>query len=87
MKISKALKILGALALTAWVARKAVVSAAEWQRGDRMREMSNEGPLSRELPRILGESIAAEGPFVGELAKFAMKFPQEVARYIRAESM
>jgi len=87
MKLSKVVKGLAVAAAAAWIARKVVISAAEWQREDRMRAMSNEGPLSRELPRMLGESLAAEGPFLGELAKFAMKFPAEVARYIRAEQM
>ena len=87
MKMSKTIKILAGLAAAAWVARKAAMSATEWQRGDRMRAMSDETPLSREIPRLLGLSLAAEGPFFSELAKFATKFPQEVARYIRAKRM
>jgi hypothetical protein len=87
MKISKVFKVIAVMAAAGFVAHKAFISAQEWQREDRMREMSGEGPLAQDIPSILGQSIAAEGQFFSELAKFAMKFPAEVARYIRAESM
>ena len=76
-----------ALAAAAFAARLAILTAMEWRRENKMREMSDEGPLGPEVPGLLLESLVAERAFVVELGKFLIKFPIEMARYFKAESM
>lgn len=76
-----------ALAIAGYMVRMGILTAFEWRREDKMRAMSDEGPLSREIPKLLAQTLIEERVFVRELAMLVMKFPLEMARYLRAESM
>jgi hypothetical protein len=52
-----------------------------------MRAMSDEGPLSKEIPWLMSRTMLEEREFVRELAKLVVKFPVEMARYLKSESM
>ncbi|HET7814252.1 MAG TPA: hypothetical protein VFL13_07745 [Candidatus Baltobacteraceae bacterium] len=78
-----------ALVLTAgaYAARMTAKMLGEWARYERIREMSDEGPLLEEMPKIAGETLLQERAFARELISFTFKFPVEIARYLRMESM
>lgn len=76
-----------ALAVAAYVARMGILTAFEWQRENKMRAMSDEGPLSKEFPWLFSRTLLEEREFVRELVRFAVKFPVEMARYLKSESM
>lgn len=75
------------VAAAVYTARKVAKIAAEWIRTDAIRAMSDEGPLMAEMPQLAAEAVYAERDFVVELGKFATKFPIEIVRYVKAESM
>jgi hypothetical protein len=87
MKLGKILT--GALALAAlgYVARIVILSAADWQRYDKIREMSNEGPFAAELPAIAAETARKQSATAREFAAFMTHAPYEFARYLRALSL
>ena len=87
MKSKSLLKGAIALAIAAYAARLAVLIAADWQRMDRIRAMSDEGPLSQELPRLTSQTISEERETVKDFLQLAWNAPYELARYLRAESM
>jgi len=78
-----------ALALTAaaYIARGTAKTLAEWARYEKIREMSDEGPLTQEFPELVAQTIRREGDFLRELATFALRFPYELYRYLRMESL
>jgi hypothetical protein len=70
-----------------FIAKKVIQSIPEWMREDRMREMSDEGPLIRVLPAALGQALYDEREFLRELVKLVVIFPVEIAKYLKSESM
>lgn len=87
MKLGKV--VTGALALAAlgYVARLVILSAADWQRYDKLRAMSDEGPFAAELPAVAAETARKQGATARELADFVTNAPYEFARYLRAQSL
>jgi hypothetical protein len=83
----KLLKTVVTLVVIVYAAKLAFETAGEWQREDRMRAMSDEGPLLNDLPEIARQVLVQEGAFVRELAMFSVKFPLEIARYLKIEPM
>jgi hypothetical protein len=82
----KLVKTVVTLVVIGYATKLAIEIAGDWQREDRMRAMSNEEPLINDLPQILAQALVREGAFVRELAAFSVKFPLEVARYLKIES-
>lgn len=76
-----------ALAAAGYAARIGILTAFEWRRENKMRAMSDEGPLSKEIPWLMSRTLLEEREFVRELGNFVVKFPKEMARYLKAESM
>lgn len=76
-----------AVAIAGYVARMGILTAFEWQRENKMRAMSDEGPLSKELPWLMSRTLLEEREFVRELALLFVKFPVELARYLKSESL
>ena len=76
-----------ALAAAAYVARFSAKLLAELARYERIREMSDEGSLWGEVPKIAGETIRGERDFATEMLAFFVKAPYELARYFRMESL
>ncbi len=87
MKPRTILKGAVALGIAAYLGRLAVLVAADWQRYNRMRAMSDEGPLGPALPRLLGQAMSEEGAALKELSEFAVNAPYEFARYLRIQAM
>ncbi len=78
-----------ALALTAaaYAARFAAKMLTELARYQRMRDMSDEGPMAQEFPKLAGETLVEERAAAREWGSFMVKFPVELARYLRMESL
>lgn len=76
-----------ALAAAAYAARLAAKTLAEWSRYERIREMSDEGPLLQDAPKLAAEVLNGERDFFKELATFFVKSPYELMRYLKAEMM
>jgi len=87
MKAKSLLKGAVALTIAAYAARLAILVAADWQRYNRIRAMSDEPPFSADLPKLAAKTFAEERETVGEFAALAMNAPYEFLRYLRAESM
>jgi hypothetical protein len=75
------------LIAAAYTARKVAKIAAEWARTDKIRAMSNEGPLLEEMPDLAAQMVFAERDFIAELGRFSVKFPIEIAKYLKATAM
>ena len=87
MKAKSVIKSAVMLAAAAYLARLAVLLAADWVRYDRMRAMSDEGPFSKELPRLTAEALLEERFMVKDYADFFRSAPSELFRYLKTESM
>lgn len=87
MKSKALLKGAVALAVVAYAARLTILVAADWQRYNRIRAMSDEPPFATQLPKLVQKTLSEEKATIGEWASFATNAPYELFRYLKAESM
>jgi hypothetical protein len=57
------------------------------RRYDRIREMSGEGPVARQIPKILREIAAKERGTATEFIRVLAELPHDTARYLRLMAM
>lgn len=88
MKASKrAIYVAAGLAVAFYAGRLVLLTAGDWQRINRVRAMSDEGPLSKDVPRLALQTIAEQSVTLNEWGKFFVNAPFEFARYVKAEAM
>jgi len=61
--------------------------ARDGLRYDRMRRMSNEGPLIAQVPAMAGGIAHAESGALGDLGAMFASIPKAAWRYLRIKSM
>ncbi|MFN2449015.1 MAG: hypothetical protein ABR508_04370 [Candidatus Baltobacteraceae bacterium] len=69
------------------IARFALKTAGELARYDRIRAMSNEGPVLEETPDMLLQIAVQERQTFKEWGAFFKSLPRDIARYVKIESM
>jgi hypothetical protein len=57
------------------------------RRYDRMRRMSGEGPIVRQIPKMLAEIASKERGTATECIRVLAEFPHDAARYLRLAAM
>ena len=76
---------MSALAEASLLAGRALwFTARDLIRYNRMREMSGDGPLSQDVPKMLRQVISKESGTPLELARVVGGLPKDAARYLKA---
>lgn len=65
----------------------ALLALRDMRRYDRIREMSGEGPLARQVPQIVGEIVAKERGIPAEVIRVMAELPRDLARYLALSAM
>jgi hypothetical protein len=88
MSKTRNLVLLGALGVASvFAARAAWFAARDLRRYNRMREMSGQGPLSRELPAMAREVFANERASAPNFGALIASLPKDAARYLKMRAM
>ncbi len=67
--------------------RMAIRMSQDMSRYNRMLAMSDEEPLSRKVPSILGQVVREQRATVNDWLDLLVSFPGELIRYVRMGSM
>jgi hypothetical protein len=79
--------MLAAAGLMLWAARFSMTMAKELRRYDHLRSLSNEGPVMEETPEMALQVLRSQRLTAREWMQFFQRFPKDVARYMKIESM
>lgn len=76
-----------AAGIAIWATRFMLKMAEEVRRYDHIRSLSNEGPISEETPDIAMQVVREQQQTLKEWVQFLTRFPKDLARYVKIESM
>jgi hypothetical protein len=86
-KFKTLLKLIAIGGACVLVARAAAGTVGDLRHYNRLREMSNEGPLWQELPEMIREIAAKERGLGPQIAGVIASLPADLLRYIQIETM
>lgn len=87
MKKRNVVGMMAAAGLILWGVRFSMTMAKELRRYDHLRSLSNEGPVMEETPEMTLQVLRQQRLTAREWMQFFQKFPKDVARYMKIESM